>query len=156
SKSGDNKYHGNAYVYWRDSSFSAFPALNRLDSIHAIPLEAQRSDIPFDREQFGGSFSGPIKKDKVFFFANVEYNNQDSVSLHALSSTLPGWSGFTGRPFNELLATGKLDWQISDKMKLFGRYSHDNNDQQAPFAPDTGIQPRDSASGIFQTNDQID
>lgn len=156
SKSGDNKYHGNGYVYWRDARFSAFPALNRLDTIHAIPVEAQASKIPFDREQFGGTFSGPIKKDKIFFFANVEYNNQDSVSLHALSSTLPGWSGFTGRPFNETLVTGKIDWQTNDKMRVFGRYSHDKNDQQAPFAPGTGIVPRESASGIFQTNDQID
>jgi hypothetical protein len=156
SKSGDNKFHGNSYLYWRDSSFAAFPALDRLDAIHGIPAEARTSDIPFDREQFGGSFSGPIKKDKLFFFANAEYNNQDSVSLHAFPTSLPGWSGFTGRPFNELLVTGKLDWQMSDKMRLFGRYSHDNNDQQAPFAPGSGIVPRDSASGIFQSNDQVD
>jgi hypothetical protein len=156
SKSGDNQYHGAGYLYWRDSSFAAFPALNRLDAIHAIPAEAQRSDIPFDREQFGGTFSGPLKKDKLFFFTNVEYNNQDSVSLHALPSTLPGFSGFTGRPFNELLATGKIDWQVSNTQRVFGRYSHDNNDQNAPFVPGSGIVPRDSTSGIFQTNDQVD
>src|SRR6476620_946927 len=79
SRSGSNQYHGNGYIYWRDSSFAAFPSLSRLDAIHGIPTELQRSDIPFDREQFGGTFSGPVKKDKIFFFSNVEYNNQDSV-----------------------------------------------------------------------------
>src|SRR5262249_19087653 len=63
SKSGDNNYHGNAYIYWRDSSFSAFPGLNRLDAIHGIPANIQREQIPFEREQYGGTFGGPIKKD---------------------------------------------------------------------------------------------
>lgn len=155
SKSGSNEFHGNAYVYWRDSSFAAFPSLNRLDAIHAVPPEARASEIPFDREQFGGTFSGPIKKDKAFFFANAEYNNQDAVSIHILPSTLPGFSGFTPNPFNELLVTGKVDWVISDKTSSFVRYSHNDNDQDVPFAPGTGIVPRESASGIFQSHNQI-
>jgi hypothetical protein len=156
SKGGTNQFHGNGYGYWRDSRFSAFPALNRLDDAHAVPTEAQRKQIPFDREQFGGTFSGPIKKDKLFFFVNAEYNNQDAVAIHSLSSTLPGFSGFTGNPFNELLVTARTDWTINEKMTFFGRYSHDKNDQQAPFVSGSGIVPRDSASGIFQSDDQID
>ena len=49
SKSGSNNFHGNGYVYWRDSKFSAFPSLNRLDAIHAVPAEVQTDEIPFDR-----------------------------------------------------------------------------------------------------------
>jgi hypothetical protein len=155
SKTGDNNFHGNGYIYWRDSSFSAFPSLDRLDSVHAVPLTAQVDQIPFDREQFGGTFSGPIKKDKAFFFFNTEYNNQDAVAIHVLPSRLPGFSGFTGSPFNELLITGRGDWRISDNQSFFGRYSHNDNDQQQPFAPGTGIVPRQSQSGIFQSHDQI-
>ncbi|MFL6275898.1 MAG: carboxypeptidase regulatory-like domain-containing protein [Blastocatellia bacterium] len=156
TKGGSNQYHGNAYIYWRDAHFAAFPSISRLDAIHGLPPDLQVSRIPFDREQFGGTFGGPIKKDKLFFFANVEYNNQDDISIHNQSPSLVGFNGFTGKPFNELLATGKIDYKWSDSTSLFFRYSHDNNDQQAPFAPGTGILPRDSASGIFQTNDQID
>jgi len=155
SKTGNNNYHGNGYIYWRDSRFAAFPALDRLDAAHAIPSEAQASRIPFDREQFGGTFGGPIKKDKAFFFGNVEYNNQDAVAIHALPSSIPGFSGFTGSPFNELLVTGRVDWVISDRMSFFGRYSHNDNDQENPFAVGTGIVPKDSSSGIFQSNNQI-
>jgi hypothetical protein len=36
-----------------------------------------------------------------------------------------------------------------------GRYSYDDNFQQTPFAQATGITPRQSTSGIFQTNDQL-
>jgi carboxypeptidase family protein len=155
SKTGKNDFHGNGYIYWRDEKFAAFPALNRLDAIHGVSPDAQADTIPFDREQFGGTFSGPIKKDKAFFFFNAEYNNQDAVAIHILPSTLPGFSGFTGSPFNELLVTGRGDWLINSKMSFFTRYSHNDNDQQQPFAPGTGIVPRDSASGIFQTHDQI-
>ncbi|MFY9557670.1 MAG: carboxypeptidase regulatory-like domain-containing protein [Blastocatellia bacterium] len=156
SKGGSNQYHGNGYLYWRDARFAAYPALDRLDAAHGLPPELQRSRIPFDREQFGGTFGGPLKKDKMFFFTNVEYNNQDDISIHNQTPGLVGFNGFTGKPFNGLLATGRLDYKWSDKTSLFARYSHDNNDQQAPFAPGTGILPRDSASGIFQTNDQVD
>ncbi|MEK6287654.1 MAG: carboxypeptidase regulatory-like domain-containing protein [Acidobacteriota bacterium] len=156
TKGGTNQYHGNGYFYWRDARFASFPALDRLDAAHGLPPDLQRARIPFDREQFGGTFGGPLKKDKAFFFANVEYNNQDDISIHNQTPGLVGFNGFTGKPFNGLLATGRVDYKWNDKTSLFFRYSHDNNDQQAPFAPGTGILPRDSASGIFQTNDQID
>lgn len=156
SRSGSNQYHGNGYLYWRDSSFAAFPSLSRLDAIHGVPPEVQRDNIPFDREQFGGTLAGPIKKDKLFFFGNAEFNNQDAVALHVLAPQLVGFNGFTPNPFNELLVTGKVDWTISNKMTSFVRYSHDDNDQQAPFPSGSGILPRESSSGIFQSNDQVD
>lgn len=155
SRSGNNEFHGNGYLYWRDASFAAFPSLNRLDAVHGVPIEAQAEEIPFDREQFGGSLSGPIKKDKLFFFANVEYNNQDSVSIHVLPPSLLGFNGFTPFPFNELLVTGRLDWTISERSNFFTRYSHNDNNQQQPFSPGSGIVPRESASGIFGSNDQV-
>jgi hypothetical protein len=156
TRSGDNNFHGNGYIYWRDDRWSAFPSLSRLDAIHGIPPEVQTDRIPFDRQQFGGTIGGPIKKDKLFFFGNAEFNNQDAVALRVLSPTLVGFNGFTGTPFNELLVTGKIDWQMNDKTRVFWRYSHDGNDQTAPFPPASGIVPKDSASGIFQSNDQVD
>jgi hypothetical protein len=156
TRSGDNGFHGNGYSYWRDDRWSAFPSLNRLDAIHGVPPEVQTDTIPFDRQQFGGTISGPIKKDKLFFFGNAEFNNQDAVAIRVLDPTLVGFNGFTGTPFNELLITGKVDWQMNDKTKLFWRYSHDGNDQTAPFPPGSGIVPKDSSSGIFQSGDQLD
>ncbi len=155
SKSGSNNFHGNAYVYWRDEKFAAFPALSRLDAANGVDPAARTDEIPFDREQLGATFGGPIKRDKLFFFANAEYNNQDAVALHILPSYAPGFSGFTGNPFNELLLTGKVDWVVNDKTSMLFRYSHNHNDQQVPFSPGSGIVPRDSASGIFTSNDQI-
>ncbi|MDQ3805071.1 MAG: TonB-dependent receptor [Acidobacteriota bacterium] len=154
SRSGTNEYHGNAYIYYRDDKFAAFPGLSRLDAANGIPAVAQADRVPFDRQQFGGTFGGPIVKNKLFFFSNYEQNNQDAVALHNVFSS-PQFSGFTPNPFDERLFTTKVDWVVNAANAFFGRYSFNDNSQQVPFAPGTGIVPRESTSGIFTSNDQI-
>lgn len=154
SKSGTNEFHGNAYAYVRDDRFSAFPALSRLDSANGIPLNAQATRIPFDREQYGGTIGGPIAKDKLFFFFNYEGNNQDGSALHNPPEA-PSFAGFTSNPFDEKLLTAKGDWVVNSRTNLSVRYSFNDNAQNVPFAPGSGIVPRSSTSGIFQSNNQI-
>ncbi|MGD1092833.1 MAG: TonB-dependent receptor [Bryobacteraceae bacterium] len=60
SKGGTNGWHGGAFDYLRNSDLDA---RNFFDP-HIIP--------PFERNNFGGSLGGPIKKDRTFFFANYE------------------------------------------------------------------------------------
>ncbi len=60
SKSGTNEWHGSAYEFLRNS---ALDARNFFDG-KSVPA--------FRQNQFGGSFGGPIKKDKLFFFVNDE------------------------------------------------------------------------------------
>jgi hypothetical protein len=58
--SGSNQLHGNAYDYLRNR---ALDARNPFD----------QSQIPnFQRNVFGGSLGGPIKRDKTFLFGNYE------------------------------------------------------------------------------------
>ncbi|MDX6694899.1 MAG: hypothetical protein QOF02_2502 [Blastocatellia bacterium] len=61
TKNGTNEYHGNAYIYYRSDRFSARDFFD-------VSGEAD----PLQRKQFGTSFGGPIKKDKMFFFFNYE------------------------------------------------------------------------------------
>jgi Carboxypeptidase regulatory-like domain len=65
SKSGTNDFHGSAYEFLRNSA---------LDSRSYFDFNgAGQPDKPaFRRNQFGGSVGGPIKKNKLFFFANYE------------------------------------------------------------------------------------
>jgi hypothetical protein len=65
SKSGTNDFHGSAYGFLRDSA---------LDSRSYFDFNgAGQPDKPgFHRNQFGGSVGGPLKKNKLFFFANYE------------------------------------------------------------------------------------
>ncbi len=158
TKSGSNAFHGNVYGYFRDDSYAAYPALNRLEdtdlSDTTVPFQTER--IQFDRQQFGGTIGGPIYKDKSFFFFNTEYNNQDSVSVFNIpDGRIKGFNGIGPQPFNGLLITARVDWNVTDNHRMFVRYSHDDNDQIAPFAPGTGIAPRDSTSGIFSSNSQF-
>ncbi len=60
SKSGTNDYHGSAFWFLRNS---ALDARNFTDG-PSVP--------EFRRNQYGVTLGGPIKKDKVFFFANYE------------------------------------------------------------------------------------
>jgi hypothetical protein len=60
TKSGTNEFHGSAYEFFRNSA---------LDSRGFF----DGSSVPeFRRNQYGGTIGGPIKKNKVFFFANYE------------------------------------------------------------------------------------
>jgi len=64
TQSGTNQLHGSLFEFVRNS---AFDARNFFDS-GGVPA--------FQRNQFGGSVGGPIKKDKAFVFFNYEGERQ--------------------------------------------------------------------------------
>jgi Carboxypeptidase regulatory-like domain/TonB-dependent Receptor Plug Domain/TonB dependent receptor len=59
TKSGTNNFHGNVYEFFRNKVLNA-----------SGPLDIEKPD--FKQNQFGGTFGGPIRKDKTFFFASYE------------------------------------------------------------------------------------
>lgn len=63
-RSGTNQFHGDGYEYHYDNGFEALPFFAPRLHQTAVPKDVYN--------QFGGSFGGPIKKDKLFFFSNVE------------------------------------------------------------------------------------
>jgi hypothetical protein len=63
TKTGTNDFHGSMYDYVRNSAFAA----NTFDNnSHDL------SRAVFNRNQFGGTAGGPLRKDKLFFFASTE------------------------------------------------------------------------------------
>ncbi len=62
-KSGTNSFHGSAYGYVQDHRLNA----NSWSNNHATPKIVIN---PFSEAQFGGTFGGPIKRDKLFFFVD--------------------------------------------------------------------------------------
>src|SRR5712692_4716246 len=62
TKSGTNAWHGSLLEYWRSGQFGARNYFN-------FKPDAKNS---FLNNQFGGSFGGPIVKDKTFFYVNYE------------------------------------------------------------------------------------
>src|SRR6266581_2352735 len=61
TSSGTNQLHGSVFEYLRNS---ALDARNFFDDRIGAP--------PFQRNEFGGSLGGPVKKDKAFLFGNYE------------------------------------------------------------------------------------
>ena len=85
TKSGTNSFHGSAYEYNRNSYFSAndyFLKYSQLNS--GDPNKPQF----LNRNIFGGSVGGPIKKDRLFFFLNYEaYRDVEQVSSERIVPT---------------------------------------------------------------------
>jgi hypothetical protein len=69
TKAGTNKYHGATYWYYRPPLTAANNWFQK-----QAELEEGLPNIPTKvlRNIFGGDFGGPVKKDKLFFFANYE------------------------------------------------------------------------------------
>ncbi|HEY3457490.1 MAG TPA: TonB-dependent receptor [Bryobacteraceae bacterium] len=61
TKSGSNEFHGSLFEYNRNRATAA-------KNFFATGLPK----APYNRNEFGGSFGGPIKRDKLFFFGSYE------------------------------------------------------------------------------------
>lgn len=64
TKSGSNSWHGSAFEFLRNTNLDA-----------ANFFEHGKRGV-YHQNQFGGTFGGPIKKDKVFFFADYQGNRK--------------------------------------------------------------------------------
>jgi Carboxypeptidase regulatory-like domain/TonB-dependent Receptor Plug Domain len=62
TKSGNNKFHGEVFEYFRNNALDARNYFNKVGEQRA----------PFHNNQFGGSLGGPIVKNKTFFYLNYE------------------------------------------------------------------------------------
>ncbi len=79
TKSGGNAFHGTLFEYLRNSDF---------DAADFFTNKARSTKNPLHRNQFGGTFGGPIRHDKTFFFASYEEFRQvaPTVSLTRVPS----------------------------------------------------------------------
>ncbi len=75
-KSGTNTLHGSAYAFGRSDAFDARnyfnPGLIGGSCVSNTALPSVCNKLPAQLKQFGGVVGGPIKKDKLFFFAGYE------------------------------------------------------------------------------------
>ena len=105
TKSGTNNFHGGAFWYVRNNDLNATQWFSgQTDTLR--------------RNQYGLFAGGPIKKDKLFFFANYQgtkiiYNSTDTLTSTPTNAMLTGdFSGLgvdLGGPFKLNPATGNHD-----------------------------------------------
>ncbi|HTA57544.1 MAG TPA: carboxypeptidase regulatory-like domain-containing protein [Candidatus Baltobacteraceae bacterium] len=72
TKSGTNDWHGNAFEFLRNTSFDA---ANFFDAGHRGA---------YHQNQFGGTFGGPVKRDKIFFFADYQGNRKTQAATQTI------------------------------------------------------------------------
>ena len=132
TKSGTNEFHGSAFWFYRDKGMDANDPINRR---YGLPKD------PFHFNQFGATFGGPIRKDRLFFFINYEglrSNFPNPVFLNVPSGfhldpdpTIAGFQQIAldylkpraaswVLPITQNDYLSKIDWQLSKKQRLTG------------------------------------
>lgn len=96
---------------------------------------------PYHFNQVGGNISGPIKKDKAFFFFNYDGQRSTTNNIIAFGNTplatdVPGTTAFNrlqtqfgesyACAFNQDVYSGKVDWQLDPNDRLSVRYNRQN------------------------------
>jgi outer membrane receptor protein involved in Fe transport len=195
TKQGTNSFHGTGYEFWQGDTFDSLqnqeksPLFTGSDGLPFCAPGQQPGnpgvcDVPvvpqYVQNQFGGTVGGPIKRDKVWFFAstNMQRNRSAGAPFSSTSSLTPTANGiqqlqaafpnnpavallsqwgpatlnfgnptfsglkqvpvtangttttvemgtltrFLSQPFNDYEATGRADFQITDKDRFFARY----------------------------------
>ncbi len=154
TKRGSNEYHGSGAFYDRQAALNArFPIEN----------PAPNPKQPFSRQNYVGTFGGPIARDKVWFFTSFENVHENASIAYSPASTaqfdalaqLASEGLITGIPsipvpatvpipFRDYLSSLRLDWAQSSKSTWFLRASQDsylthNALVQQATLPSTGL-----------------
>src|ERR1051326_8039523 len=122
TRSGTNKWHGQAFYLFRD---------------HSIAADIANVDVPFQRNNFGGQLGGPILKDRLFFFVDAERLKQDLIETVASGGAFGSITGGFNSPFRDTNGVAKLDWKITDNVKAFGCFSYEQNSSTKGFIPNS-------------------
>jgi len=122
TKSGTNAYHGSAFGFFREQNFNADQKVPNGDGT------TSSQNPPYSRQWFGGSFGGPIKKDKLFAFFAMERQRENSsiaedpsafqeLQLITFLGAKP--SPIIPTPFYENRINGRMDWTINTKHSAY-------------------------------------
>jgi hypothetical protein len=153
TRSGSNNWHGEGAFYERAAALNArFP----------IDNPAPNPKQPFSRQNYVGTLGGPIVRDRLWFFASLEYVHEDAsiayspaslqqfdaLSQLAAMGLIPGVSSINvpnnvAVPFRDYLDTFRLDWAQSERSRWFLRaatdsYTTRNSLVQQGALPSTG------------------
>ena len=95
TRSGTNTTAGSAFVYARDEAINASEHFERFNP------DGSRRDVskaPFSQQQFGAALGGPIRRDRVFYFAALERLATKANNFVTIDNTLVGLLQQAGFP----------------------------------------------------------
>jgi hypothetical protein len=115
TKSGTNQFHGSAYEFLRNDKLNANSWTNNF-------LNVIRPATRWNN--FGGAAGGPIKRDKLFFFADYQGSRLDTPTSFS-TTTVYTTAERTG-DFSALLTAAK-------QVQIYNPYSLDASGNRVPF-----------------------
>jgi hypothetical protein len=129
SRSGTNKMSGALYGFFRDDKFNAKDAVaNRV--------------LPYQNQQLGGAFGGPIRKDKTHYFVSYEYEREPGT-IFTSNSALPGQSFTIPYKNSQQSILARVDHQMTPKDRFTIRGSR--WDWENPFVLAAGGHPSNAS-----------
>ena len=150
TKSGTNTPSGSFFELFRDKSMNALTQTEKL-AVAGTGAEPTKGD--YRRNQFGGSFGGPIVKDKAHYFVALERTQQDTTQAVQTQGLFPSLDGVYNVPYRENLGTGKVTANVNPEQLLTVRYGRNSNSQ--PYGPGPRATPSnwgDSANTFNSIN----
>ena len=134
TKSGTNVFHGTGFLFARDKALTAKDYFTERDN---------REEVPFNRQQWGGSLGGPLLRNRMFFFGAFEFVNQNTsvpvpdrqfnelellVNATRAGQVPPGLVNpnhprYGETPTNLTMYSVKTNIQLNNNHSLMGRYA---------------------------------
>jgi hypothetical protein len=112
TKSGTNTANGTFAGYFRNDRLNAAdPIANRV--------------IPYSDQQLSGTFGGPIRKDKIHYFASYDYEREPKTFVY--STPYPAFNHDVADTHVDKKALVRLDFQLSSRTHASLRGSHGAN-----------------------------
>lgn len=154
TRSGTNRFEGSVYFFNRNEGLAGKTPSSIIDGQPDLD-DSDRERLPeFSNNRYGFRLGGPIVKDKLFFFANVEllrsetpqpfvgsYAGQAGISgAEDLRQFLinevnydPGTFADKNSKLDDEKLLFKLDWNISQNHKLVARHSYTDAENTDAF-----------------------
>jgi hypothetical protein len=118
TRSGGNQFHGSGFSFFRNESYAADLRVDKTQPTTDKPS--------FERQNFGGNFGGYFIKDRLFWHIEGERNRQNGQQF----TSVPAFPQFTNNfpvPLRETNVGGRLDFNVTQNLKTFYRFNHNDN-----------------------------
>jgi len=127
TKSGTNDFHGSLFFFERNRNLQALPAT--FDRTLPTP--------PFDREQYGASIGGPLRKDNAWIFTSFEYRNQNAALQTGTRNFATSQIQHTSAPapLRDALWSSRYDQKLGASNSLMVRYSFNRSTDTGEATP---------------------